>query len=169
MIPTLHTENLTLRAFRETDLPAYAALFANPDFTKHLGTGATRGEDEVWALMARHLGQWALRGHGLFAVEHQGRFAGHAGILQPHPWPEPEIAYSIAPEFQGRGFATEAARAARAWAAAARGILRPVSFIRPANHASIAVARKLGATVEAELQLMGGTALRFRHTAPRQP
>lgn len=165
-IPTLRTAALTLRAFSEADWPAYAALFADPAVTRFLGAGTTRDADATWAGMARAIGQWGLRGYGLFAVEHAGRCIGHAGLLHPHPWAEPELAYTIAPEFQGRGFATEACQAVRAWAARARGIAQPVSFIRPANAASIAVAQRLGAAVEATVALMGAPALCFRHAPP---
>ncbi len=168
-IPTLHTARLTLRAFREADWDAYAAMFADPEVVRYLGDGQVRDRDASWAAMARAVGQWAMRGYGLFAVEApDGGLAGHAGFLQPHPWREPEVAYTIVPKYQGQGFATEAASAVRAWGAMARGILHPVSFIRPANTPSVNVARKLGAREEATLTLtlMGGPALRFRHASP---
>ncbi len=166
-IPTLRTARLTLRAFREADLPAYAAMMGDPEVVKHLGTGQPRDTAATWAMMARAIGQWGMHGYGLFAVEApDGRFAGHAGLLQPHPWREPEIAYSIAPAFQGHGFATEACLAVYAWAARARGILHPVSFIRPNNAASLMVARKLGAREEATVSMMDAPALRLRHGPP---
>jgi RimJ/RimL family protein N-acetyltransferase len=166
-IPTLRTARLTLPAFREADLAEYAAMLGDPAMVRFLGDGKPRTVAATWAAMARALGQWGLRGYGLFAVvAPDGRLAGHAGILHPHVWPEPELAYAIAPAFQGLGFATEACQAVRAWAWHARGIGSLVSFIRPANAASIAVVRKLGAHLEATLELVGAPALRFRHGAP---
>ena len=43
--------------------------------------------------MATNLGQWALRGYGMWAVEEidGGRFIGSVGIFQPLDWPEPEL------------------------------------------------------------------------------
>ena len=67
-----------------------------------LGTGKPRDAAESWEAMARALGQWAMRGHGLFAVEHAGVLVGHAGVLSPPAWPCPEIAYAIAPAAQRR-------------------------------------------------------------------
>ncbi|MFZ9415110.1 MAG: GNAT family N-acetyltransferase [Alphaproteobacteria bacterium] len=168
-IPTLRTQRLVLRAFRADDLPAYAAMLGDPSVARFLGTGKPRDEAESWEAMARALGQWAMRGHGLFAVEHQGVLVGHAGVLSPPAWPCPEIAYAIAPAAQRRGFATEAARAVRDWAGAALGLSGLASFIRPENEAAIAVARGLGAAREADTTIMGIKAQVWRHAPPAAP
>lgn len=165
-IPTLQTPRLTLRAFREADWPLYAALFADLNFTRHLGNGQTRSPSETWAGMARAIGQWSLRGYGLFALEFEGKLAGHAGFLHPHPWSEPELAYAIAPDLQRQGLAKEACTAILAWAWHHRAIAQPVSFIRPANTPSIRLAQALGAVLEANTTLMDAPVLRFRHSGP---
>jgi RimJ/RimL family protein N-acetyltransferase len=53
--------------------------------------------------MATSLGQWALRGYGMWACEkiEGGVFVGSVGIFQPLDWPEPEIAYSLDRPFWG--------------------------------------------------------------------
>lgn len=165
-IPTLRTARLVLRAFRADDMPAYAAILGDPAVAQFLGTGKPRDTAESWEAAARAVGQWALRGYGLFAVEHAGRLIGHVGILFPPNWPHVELAYAIAPAAQRQGFATEAAQAVRAWAAAALGLRDLVSFIRPANQPSIAVARRLGATLEKRIEIMGIAAEVWRHAAP---
>lgn len=164
-IPTLRTRQLTLRAFRPDDLARHAAMLGDPAVVRFLGNGTPRSEAESWEVMARAIGQWALRGYGLFALEHAGRFAGHAGILHPPSWPAPELAYAIAPDLQRRGLAGEACGAVRAWAAT-QGLADLVSYIRPANVASIAVARKLGARYERDIALLGTAAQVWRHGPP---
>ena len=164
-IPTLRTPRLTLRAFTPADLAPYAAMMADPAVTRYLGTGEPRSTPQTWESMARALGLWALRGHGLFAVEHEGRLAGHCGLLQPLHWPAPELAYGLAPAFHGKGLATEAVQAVRAWAAG-QGITDLFSYIRPENAASIAVARRLGAVLEREAEMMGGPVQIWRHGPP---
>jgi RimJ/RimL family protein N-acetyltransferase len=139
-IPTLRSPRLVLRAFRADDMPAYAAMLGDPAVAQFLGAGKPRDPAESWEAAARALGQWAMRGYGLFAVEHDGALVGHAGLLFPPAWPHVELAYAIAPAAQRRGFATEAAQTVRAWAAEALGLGDLVSFIRPANAPSIAVA-----------------------------
>jgi RimJ/RimL family protein N-acetyltransferase len=164
-IPILRTARLTLRAFRPDDVSAYGAMLADPAVARFLGTGKPRDAAESWEAMARALGQWAMRGYGLFAVEHAGSLIGHAGVLKPSTWPEAELAYAIATAAQGRGFATEAAEAVRDWAAASLGLDALVSYIRPENAASIAVAGKLGARQEADIDLLGIRAQVWRHAA----
>ncbi len=165
-IPTLRTDRLVLRAFRATDLDALAAMQANVEVRRFLSGGSLLSREETWTLMERVLGQWSLRGYGLFAVEVDGRCAGWAGILKPLDWPEPELAYSLDQPFWGRGVASEAARAARDWAFATHGFARLASFIRPGNARSIRVAEKLGAVREGMLELHGSPAEWWVHRPP---
>ena len=134
-IPTLRTDRLTLRAFQAADLDALAAMQANPEVRRFLG-GNLLTRAEAWSLMERNLGQWALRGYGMFAVEVEGRCAGWAGVLHPLEWPEPELAYSLDQPFWGRGLATEAARAARDWAFAQLDV-HPAGKLHPAGQRAI--------------------------------
>lgn len=164
-IPTLRTERLVLRAFRAADLDAFAAIGANPAVRRFLG-GNLLSRTETWGLMERVLGQWALRGYGLFAVEIEGRCAGWAGVLHPLEWPEPELAYTLDQPFWGRGLASEAARAARDWAFAQLGLPRLASFILPDNARSIRVAEKLGAVREGTVELRGFHAEWWVHRSP---
>jgi RimJ/RimL family protein N-acetyltransferase len=157
-IPTLRTERLALRACRSGDIDALAAMQANPEVRRFLGDGSILNRAQAWSVMERMLGQWALRGYGMFAVEHDGSFAGWAGILHPLEWPEPELGYSLDQPFWGRGIATEAARAARDWAFATLDFDRLASFIRPNNARSISVAKKLGASREVMVELHGSQA-----------
>jgi RimJ/RimL family protein N-acetyltransferase len=158
-IPTLTSARLLLRAFRAGDLDAYAAMQANPEVMRHLITGHTTTRVEVWRTMATFLGQWALRGYGMWAVEQLdgGAFVGSVGIFEPLDWPEPEIAYSLDRPFWRRGFATEAAMVARDWFFAHFPVGRVASFIRPENGASIRVVQRLGAVREGITELRGST------------
>jgi RimJ/RimL family protein N-acetyltransferase len=110
--PILTTERLRLRAFKASDLDAYAAMQANPEVMRYLVTGRTSTPVEVWRTMATSLGAWALRGYGMWACEKidDGAFVGSVGIFQPLDWPEPEIAYSLDRAFWRQGLATDAAK-----------------------------------------------------------
>src|SRR3979411_381601 len=137
-IPTVETARLRLRAFRAGDLDAYAAMQANPEVMRYLLTGNTATRIQVWYTMLTSAGSWALRGYGMWACEtiDDGQFIGSVGIFQPLDWPEPEIAYSLDQPFWHRGFATEAAMAARDWLFAHFPHQRLPGFIRPQNQAS---------------------------------
>ena len=156
-IPTLRTARLVLRAFNADDLDAYAAMQANPEVMRYLGTGNTQSRAATWAAMAGGLGQWALRGYGSFAIEEAatGQFVGRAGILQPYDWPGPELAYALDQPFWGRGYAPEACGAVLDWAHNRAGLAGLVSFIFPANERSKGVVRKLGAERGSDVTLLG--------------
>jgi len=88
-VPTLTTDRLRLRAFRAGDLDAFAAMRANPEVIRYLGTGRTSTPVEVWRMMFAFLGQWALRGYGGWACEKidGSAFIGNVGIFHPLDWP----------------------------------------------------------------------------------
>jgi RimJ/RimL family protein N-acetyltransferase len=156
-IPTLLTPRLTLRALRAEDLDAFAAMHANPEVMKTLGTGVTRTRAETWDIMARMLGQWALRGYGMFAVVENasGRFIGRAGILHPYEWEGPELAYGLDQPYWGRGYATEAANIVHRWAFIQMQMPSLVSYVLPGNQGSRNVLEKLGASCEGMTTLFG--------------
>ena len=167
-IPTVETARLRLRAFHAADLDAYSAMQANPNVMRYLLIGQTATRVQVWYTMLTAAGSWALRGYGMWAVEEVagGRFIGSVGIFEPLDWPEPEIAYSLDEPYWHRGFATEAAAAARDWLFAHLPHQRLASFIRPENGASIHVAERLGAVLEGTAELRGVT---FQHWVHHRP
>lgn len=160
-IPTLTTARLTLRAFRESDLDALAAMQADPEVMRHLGVGPSAGKprtrDESWTGMAVLMGQWLLKGYGSFALEENatGQFIGRAGILHLAGWPEPELAYALVRSAWHKGYAEEACRAALAWAFPATGAERIVSYIKPDNVPSARLAERLGAVNEGMGEILG--------------
>lgn len=159
-IPRLETERLVLREFRGSDFEPYAEMMADPQVVRFLGTGVPLPREEAWRSLAFHAGHWALRGFGTWAVEERatGAFMGRIGCLQPEGWPAFEIAYTLGRPFWGKGYATEGAAAALRWA---RETVRPpriISIIRPDNAGSIAVATRLGAVCEEEIEFFGAPA-----------
>ena len=169
-VPELETERLRLRAPRAEDFETYAAFYASPR-SRFVGGPLSRGD--AWRSFAAMHGHWALRGFGLWMVERRedGALVGRVGLLEPEGWPEPEIAWTLFEGCEGRGYATEAARAARAHAAQALGRPRAISLIAPANAASAAVARRLGAAREGDWTHPedGWTAHLWRHPAVPAP
>jgi len=163
-IPTLTTNRLVLRGFRAGDWHAYAAMNADPAVRTWLG-GALLSGEQAWAQMEAFLGQWALRGYGIFAVDFEGTFAGRVGLLHFADWPEAELAWTIASPFWGRGLATEAAAEVLRWAFATLGRERLVSYIRRDNVRSQRVAAKLGGVRDGEITLRGLVADVWVHPA----
>ena len=111
-IPALSTPRLRLRAFTLADLDAYAAICADEEVMRHIGTGGAVGRDVAWRHLALNLGQWALLGYGMWAVELrvERRLIGSVGFLHPEGWPGCELGWTLARSTWGQGYAFEAGR-----------------------------------------------------------
>jgi RimJ/RimL family protein N-acetyltransferase len=156
-IPTLETERLRLRAFRKSDIDDYAALNADPEVTLYLGGGGPWERERSWRHLALLIGHWQLSGSGMWAVEQKetGAFVGVAGFADPEGWAGFELAGRLARRWWGHGYATEAGRAALAYAFATLKKDRVISLIDPENQASIRAAERLGETLQGRTDMNG--------------
>lgn len=146
-IPTLTTDRLTLRAPTDADFPAFAEFYTS-DRAMHVGGPATA--EQSWRMLATELGHWSLRGYGRWAVEETatGELAGIIGPWYPLGWPEPEIGWDLMNGFEGKGYATEAAKASLEYAYNSLGWKTAISLVSPPNDGSRKVARRMGASKE---------------------
>lgn len=149
-IPILETERLVLRGYRVEDLDEAAAMWSDPQVTRHIG-GKSLGREEVWARLLRYLGHWSVAGYGFWQIRERatGRFIGECGLadfkrdLALSFEGAPEAGWILASWSHGQGYATEAMTAVLAWSAAALH-RRTVCLIDLANVRSLRVAAKLG-------------------------
>jgi len=157
-IPTLQTQRLRLRAHTPRDFSACVALWADPFVTRFIG-GRPFAREEVWARLLRYAGSWQWLGFGYWAVDEiaSGQFIGELGFAQNERefnppvtlldragLPVPEAGWVLAPQFHGKGYATEAVRAALAWGDSHVAASRAFCIIHPDHSASIRVAQKCG-------------------------
>jgi RimJ/RimL family protein N-acetyltransferase len=144
------TERLWLRQWRDDDWPTFAALNADPEVMRYFAS--TMDEQESNAFASRQAALLKLQGWGLWAVEvlQTGEFVGFVGLNQP-TWeaaftPCTEVGWRLARSAWGKGYATEAARAALAVAFGPVGLGEVVSFTAVQNARSRAVMERLGMT-----------------------
>jgi RimJ/RimL family protein N-acetyltransferase len=163
--PVLRAERLTLRPHAMADWEPMAAFFES-DAAVYVGGPLPRRRS--WFGFGADVGSWDLLGFGAWAVEDAatGAFVGQVGLNKPPHFPEREIGWIVFPPFQRRGFATEAARAARAFAYGTLGWTTAVSYIDRDNAASIATARRLGCVEDEGAERFDETDIVFRHPAP---
>jgi ribosomal-protein-alanine N-acetyltransferase len=146
--PELRTERLLLRRWRPADREPFAALNADPAVMEHFPATMSRAESD--GLVDRIEAAFDARGYALWAVEvtGDGGFAGFVG-LAPVTFEAPfapavEVGWRLARERWGRGYATEAARAAVAFGFDVVGLDEITSFTVPANIRSRRVMERLG-------------------------
>ena len=119
-IPTIETARLSLRGPEPQDYPDFKATFTS---YRARFMGGPLNAYESWMLYAAEIGHWDIRGFGMWMVHDRvtDETYGMVGGWQPAKWPEREIAWVIWPDKAGRGYALEAAHAAR-------GVARRVVF-----------------------------------------
>lgn len=146
----LVTKRLVLREWTDFDLPAFAALNADPRVMEFLPKTLDREESD--ALAARIREGFPKHGFGLWAVEISGvaDFAGFIGLSVPNftaPFtPCVEVGYRLAFDHWGKGYATEGALAALEFGFTQAGLTEIVSFTVPDNIWSRHVMQKCGLT-----------------------
>ena len=157
--PTITTERLVLRAQEPKDTEALLAAFADAGFSRFI-TMERRAltRVEAWRPTAIIAGSWSVNGYGMWMVEERltGRAVGRVGPWNPEGWPDFEIGWTIFPEHQGNGYATEAAAASLGWVRETLGRDYVIHLIDPENAASEAVARRLGASVTGRHEFPNG-------------
>ncbi|HEV7636826.1 MAG TPA: GNAT family N-acetyltransferase [Bradyrhizobium sp.] len=160
--PLIETERLVLRRWRGSDVAANTAMLSDPGTARFITVDGKPVTEELvgWRNAAVMAGHWVLHGFGMFVVEEKssGKYVGRVGPWFPPGWPGFEVGWGIAREFRGKGYATEAARAAIDWSFATFEIDRILHCIDCENTTSQAVARRLGAEKEHSFDLFGHAA-----------
>ncbi len=139
------TERLRLRGWRRGDAPTLAAMNADPEVMRYIGSGArpyAEALERAGSLVRERSGD----GLGLWSIEESatGVFHGWAGLIPLDGTQETELAYRLAKSSWGRGIATEAARPLLAYGFDELRLELIAAVTDPENHASRRVLDKLG-------------------------
>ncbi len=150
----LTSRRLRLRPWSVDDAEAAAQIFGVGEVAKWLTPAMSRVPDvaamrsvlEAWLAevdrLVPPLGRWAVE----LATDNggSGQVIGAVALLPlPPEGEDAEIAWQTGPDFQGHGYATEAADTLIRWAFAA-GLPEVFAVSRPANRAGARVAERLG-------------------------
>jgi RimJ/RimL family protein N-acetyltransferase len=145
----LETPRLILRPITPTDWAAIHRYMSDPAVTRWLPEGVL-GEPAARAFAVKNAGEAAT---AIAVIEREtDEFVGHMVF---HPWfvhATHEIGWVISAAHQGRGFATEAARALLSHAFGALQCHRVIATCQPENPASWRVMEKLGMRREAHFR-----------------
>jgi RimJ/RimL family protein N-acetyltransferase len=144
----LLTERLVLRRSRPEDAEAISAYRSDPDVNRYQGwkrtdpDGVRREIEDMAGRAPGESGGWVQ-----LSVEEGGGglLVGDVGLSLAEAEPGViKIGYTIAPEFQGRGYGTEAVRALLAYALDTLGADVVRAYTDGENVPSIRVAEKVG-------------------------
>ncbi|TMJ21644.1 MAG: GNAT family N-acetyltransferase [Alphaproteobacteria bacterium] len=143
----LRTARLSLRPWREEDRSAFAALNADPDVTWDLGGPLSRADSD--AKFDRYVATFERHGFSRWAIEDsQQAFVGYAGVMPSsgeHPLgPHAEMGWRLVRPAWGKGYATEAARAAIADGFSRVGLAEMLAYTSANNVRSQGVMARLG-------------------------
>lgn len=173
VVPRLTTERLLLRELRIADFEAYAANCADPNAMKYMSGVVDRRMS--WRLFAALSGAWLVTGSGWWAIEEiaTGTYIGTVGAFVRETQlglgreGAIELGWSLHPPAWGKGYASEAAKAALDWAFSTQDVARAIAHMDPGNVASARVAEKIGMTCDGDAEFYGLPSLRYSIPRPR--
>lgn len=151
--PEIRTERLLLRRWTAADREPFAALNRDPRVAEFLSGPLTREQSDRF--VDRIEAGFDRNGFGLWAVEVPSisPLVGFVGLSVPRfdaPFtPAVEVGWRLDPSSWGRGYATEAARAALAFGFDVAGLREIVSFTAECNARSRRVMERIGMTHDA--------------------
>jgi ribosomal-protein-alanine N-acetyltransferase len=166
--PSIETDRLKIRRHVPEDFEPMRSFFSDEEATRLLDmTPVQKTEAAIHALLDDVIASYDAE-EPIFAmaiVEKEGdRFVGSCGMAPDDLDPrETQIFYVILPEYQGRGFASEAAAGLVEYAFTKLGVERLFASMAAENAASVKVAEKLGMKFEGSTEKeMNGVAYQGR-------
>lgn len=156
-VPVIETERLRLRGRTLDDFAFIRDMWREPEVVRFI-SGKPLTEEESWSKFLRMLGHWPVLEYGYWLIEEResGRLVGEAGFaefrrdIKPSIKDEPEIGWAFTSSAHGKGYATEAAKAAVSWGDEFLPGARMSCIIAHENAPSIRVAEKCGFEVTAQ-------------------
>jgi RimJ/RimL family protein N-acetyltransferase len=154
------TERLVLLPWSSEYDADFARLCADGDAMRFISGGRPLTEEVIESIIQRTLAMWNDYGYGPWAAieKESGRWAGRIGLNLLADWPGPdkwEVGFELAPEYWGRGLATEGATEAIRFAWASTPLPRIISATAAEHRASRRVMEKCGLVLQAEINFRG--------------
>ena len=143
----LDTERLLLRPITVDDAEFILALLNEPSFLRYIGDKQVRNiEDARQYILNGPIASYERHGLGLLLVELRDSHTriGMCGLLKRDELPEPDIGFTLMPDFWNKGFAFEAAAAVLQDARDRLKLQRILAITSLDNDASIKLLERLG-------------------------
>jgi RimJ/RimL family protein N-acetyltransferase/uncharacterized damage-inducible protein DinB len=153
----LQTERLTLRYFTTDDAPFLLTLLNTEGFKKYVGDRNVRTVAEAVAYNKRFTDHYEQHGFGFYLVEMTADRTpiGMCGFCKRDSLPHADIGFSFLPEYEGKGFAYEAAAATMLHARNDYHIGTICGITVPYNDRSIRLLERIGLRFEKRFFMAG--------------
>ncbi len=152
----IETERLNLRLLADNDAEFILDLLNQPSWLEFIGDRGVRTLEDARAYINNGpLAMIAQHGFGLYLVEVKSSNtpAGLCGLLKRESLEDVDIGFAFHPDYWGRGYAIEAAKACVDYARDAIGMDRLVAITLPTNKGSIRLLESLGMQYETDIRM----------------
>lgn len=151
------TTNLRIRQFVVSDGKFVRKLVNSPGWIEFIGNRAIQTEiDAQLYILTGLITSYIRHGFGMYLVElkkPRKKSIGMCGLIKRDGLEHVDIGFAFLPEFNGKGYAYEAARATLEHAAKDLGLKEIVSITNDNNIRSIRLLEKLGLVYEKKVKL----------------
>ena len=156
------TERLVLRAFTAEDAAAFFLLNSDSRVLRYTGEPPIQDEQEALRRIEAYP-DFKKHGFGRWACVYRPemRVVGFAGLKVLEDLGEVDLGYRFLPDYWGLGLATEAAESCLRFGFETLRLDRIVGLVLPENAASIRVLKKVGMTLEGEIDYEGQRVLQY--------
>jgi len=147
----LETPRLRVERFTLDDAEFILRLLNEPSFILNIADKGVRSLDDARAYLSDGpLAHYARHGFGLWRVSERegGNPVGMCGLIKRDTLEDVDLGYALLPEFTGRGYAGEVARAVVEHARSRHSLGRLLAIVSPGNQRSIRLLEKLGFAFE---------------------
>jgi RimJ/RimL family protein N-acetyltransferase len=158
----IETERLTIRSFRKSDIPEYAAIVADPEVTKFLGDGSPHSYEQATAYILECLRSEAEEGFARYAVilKETRELIGFCGFKKASD--HIDLGWRYARRVWGNGYATEAAVAVLDYGMNSLKLSGIVAESAVENIRSVRVIERIGMQFEVFDEVRGRKTVHYR-------
>jgi RimJ/RimL family protein N-acetyltransferase len=163
-IPTIKTPRLRLRPWMPDEADTWFNILQEDGILRYFPNPKPPPREKADAYIAHHQAHWKERGYGHWAIvtPEDGQVVGWNGLEYLPELDETEVAYLLSRRVWGRGYASEAARAAIQFGFEIAGLEQIIGLVHPDNIASISVLEKCGLRFADRIALWGMDMFRYR-------
>ena len=157
----LETERTILREIVADDAAFMLDLLNQPSFIKYIGDRNVRDLRQAREFIEHRLrASYQNFGYGLWTVElrETGELVGICGFVKRDVLPDADIGFAFLPDFEGKGYAFEAAAATLKYGREKLNFGRVLAITSPDNERSGRLLEKIGLRFERTMQLAADAA-----------